>query len=362
MVPMVPYQQLTEARHRGCPYLELQQTFDELEQLGVFKHPEDVGVSVEYLNPSFLVKKPSGGFRLVTAFADVGRYSKPQPSLMPNVDSVLRHIAQWKHLLVADLTSAFYQIPLSQSSMKYCGVATPFKGVRVYVRSGIGMPGSETALEELICRVLGNLLEEGVVVKLADDLHCGGSAPTDLLNNWKRVLGALSQCNLRLSASKTIINPKSTTILGWIWSAGTLKASPHRVATLSSCPAPETVTQLRSFIGAYKIFSRIVPRCSALLAPLDDAITGRKTQDPVPWADELRSSFYEAQSAISKSRTITLPRPDDQLWIVTDGAVRNPGIGATLYVTRGQKLHLAGFLSAKLRGTQSTWLPCEVEA
>ena len=150
--------------------------------------------------------------------------------------------------------------------------------------------------------------------------------------------------------------------MGWIWSAGTLKASPHRVATLSSCPAPETVTQLRSFIGAYKVLSRVVTRCSALLAPLDDAITGRKSQDPVPWTDELRSSFYEAQSAISKSRTTPLPSPDDQLWVVTDGAVRNSGIGATLYVTRGQKLHLAGFFSAKLLGTQSTWLPCEVEA
>ena len=102
---------------------------------------------------------------------------------MPNVDSVLRHIAECKHLLVTDLTSAFYQIPLSQSSMKYCGVATPFKEVRVYVRSAMGMPGSETALEELMCRVLGNLLEEGVVVQLADDLYCGGSTPTDLLNN-----------------------------------------------------------------------------------------------------------------------------------------------------------------------------------
>ena len=80
---------------------------------------------------------------------------------------------------MTDLTSAFYQIPLSQSSMKYCGVATPFKGVRVYVRSAMGMPGSETALEELMCRVLGNLLEEGVVVKLADDLYGGGSTPTD---------------------------------------------------------------------------------------------------------------------------------------------------------------------------------------
>ena len=57
-----------------------------------------------------------------------------------------------------------------------------------------------------------------------------------------------------------------------------------------------------------------------------------------------------------------LPKPDDQLWIVTDGAVREPGIGATLYVTREEKLHLSGFFSAKLRGSQATWLPCEVEA
>ena len=57
--------------------------------------------------------------------------------------------------------------------MKYCGVATPFKGLRVYTRAAMGMPGSEVALEELMCRVLGDLLQEGIVVKLADDLYFG---------------------------------------------------------------------------------------------------------------------------------------------------------------------------------------------
>ena len=87
---------------------------------------------MEFLNPSFLVKKINGGYRLVTAFADVGRYSKPQPSLMQDVDSTLRQIAQWRHIITTDLTSAFYQIPLARESMKYCGVATPIRGVRVY--------------------------------------------------------------------------------------------------------------------------------------------------------------------------------------------------------------------------------------
>ena len=146
---------------------ELQEQFDNLEALGVFKRPADIGMCAEYLNPSFLVKKASGGHRLVTAFADVGRYSKPQPSLMPNVDSTLRQIGQWKYIVVTDLSKAFYQIPLSKDSVKYCGVATPFKGVRVYVRSAMGMPGSETALEELMCRVLLTYYMKGSVCKVS---------------------------------------------------------------------------------------------------------------------------------------------------------------------------------------------------
>ena len=45
--------------------VELQTMFDELEQAQVFRCPEDLGITIEYLNPSFLVKKPSGGHLLL---------------------------------------------------------------------------------------------------------------------------------------------------------------------------------------------------------------------------------------------------------------------------------------------------------
>ena len=253
----------------------LQEKFDHLEGCGVFVKPEDVGVNVEYVNPPFLVKKPSGGFRLLTAFADVGRYSKPQPPLMPYVDSTLPQIAQWNYIAVTDLTQAFYQIPLAKDSMKYCGVVTPYRGVRVYSRSAMGMPGSETILEELTCRVLGRLVQEGVVAKLADDLYCGGSTPEDLLTNFTRVLQALFENGLNLSTSKIIISPKETVILAWIWCDGTLRASPHRIADLAKCPPPTTVTGLRSFIGAYKVLSRVLKNCSRLVSPLDTVAAGK---------------------------------------------------------------------------------------
>jgi hypothetical protein len=226
----------------------------------------------------------------------------------------------------------------------------------------MGMPGSETALEELMCRIVGGLVEEGVVAKIADDLYCGGDTPAELLTNWRRVLEALHENGLCLSAPKTVIAPKSTTILGWIWSQGTLSASPHRISTLSSCALPNTVKGLRSFIGAYKIMSRVLPKCAGLLTPLDDMVAGKPSQEKLIWSEDNKAFFEKAQHALSTNTTITLPRPTDQLWIVTDGAVKSHGLGATLYVTRNDKLRLAGFFSAKLRKRQIDWIPCEIEA
>ena len=338
--------------------VELQEKFDHLENVGVFKRPEDLGIIAEYVNPSFLVKKSSRSSRLVTAFAEVGQYARPQPSLMPDVDSTLCQIARWK-FITTDFTSAFYQIPLSKGSMKYCDVVTPFLGVRVYAQCAMGMPGSET-LEELMCRVLGDLLEEGAVAKIADDLYCGGDDEAELLYNWERLLSALDWCDLRLSASKTVIAPKSTTIHGWIWSNNTLRASPHRISTLSSSTP---VKGLRSFIGAYKVLAQVIKGCSQLLSPLDDSIAGKSLSDKIVWSDDLLSAFNKAKSALSTNKSIVLPKPTGQLWVVANGVVKNHGLGATLYVSRGDsKPKLAGFFGAKLRGRQHSWIPCEVEA
>ena len=57
-----------------------------------------------------------------------------------------------------------------------------------------------------------------------------------------------------------------------------------------------------------------------------------------------------------------MPRPEDQLIIVTDACINNAGIGAILYVQRDSSLKLSGFFNAKLKEHQLRWLPCEVEA
>jgi hypothetical protein len=110
------------------------------------------------------------------------------------------------------------------------------------------------------------------------------------------------------------------------------------------------------------VLSRVIPGCSSLLSKLNEAVAGRQSKEQIQWTDELHTVFCMAQTALSAARTMTLPKPEDQNWIVTDGAIRSPGIGATLYVIRNGKLRVTGFFNAKLRGSQVRWLPCKVES
>jgi hypothetical protein len=137
-----------------------------------------------------------------------------------------------------------------------------------------------------------------------------------------------------------------------------LTGSSHRIATLSF----PHVSGLWSFIGAYKVLARVVKGSASLLAPLDDVVAGRDSNELIVWSDDNRAAFTSAQTALSTNRYITLPRRHDQLWVVTDGSIKQRGLGATLYITRDDKVQLAGFFNAKLRKNQVNWLPCEVEA
>ena len=146
------------------------------------------------------------------------------------------------------------------------------------------------------------------MAKLADDLYWGGDSSEALLNNWRRVLQALDRCNLPLSPTKTVICPKATSVLAWIWSQGRLSANPHRIAALESCPPPSTVKGFRSFIGACKVLSRVLPNCSNVIAPLECALTGLHSSDRLLWDENLTSRLKSAQDFLSNNKAIVLPR------------------------------------------------------
>ena len=341
----------------------LQGEFDKLEKGGIVAKPEDIGVKVRHASPSFLVKKPDGSFRLVTAFNQLGQYVRYPPSSSITCDEVLRRLAAYKYIIKTDMKKAYYQIPMAKSSMQWLGTHTPFGGLRVYTRPVMGMPGSAEFLQELLSRVFGQYTKEGFVIIIADDMHVCANTIQELYRNWELVLRCCQLNNLTLSAPKTIICPRTAIVLGWVWSQGTITVGPHKTSPLAIADPPKTCSAMRSFIGAFKAIARCIKNYSSLMSPLEACIKGMQGSQQITWSDELRGHFMKAQNALKSPAVLTLPRPSDKLILTVDASPVNDGIGATLFVVRDGRRHIAEFFSVKLKSHQRVgWQPCELEA
>ena len=158
-----------------------------------------------------------------------------------------------------------------------------------------------------------------------------------------------------------MICPSSAVILGWVWSKGHIRVSPHKISPLVTTSPPKTVKGLRSWIGTFRHLKPCLPQHATLLHDLEAVTAGQESNAHIQWSDNLLQSFSRAQSALQGLKSITVPQPEDKLIITNDGAVTK-GIGAVLYILRGEKMLLGGFFSAKLKPHQMKWLPCEVEA
>ena len=129
----------------------LQQEADKLEEAGVLVKPEDINVKVKFVSPSFLRKKPDGTDRYITAFNELGLYTKILPTTGPTSNDILRQLSAFRFIIKTD-------IPVDKESIPYLGTITPFKGIRVYTRCVMGQPGSSEHLRELMTRVVGDFL------------------------------------------------------------------------------------------------------------------------------------------------------------------------------------------------------------
>lgn len=113
------------------------------------------------------------------------------------------------------------------------------------------MPGSETALKELTCTAFGDLLQQGQVAKVADDL-CYGL--------WGRLPRGLAEGVEAGSCGFTMLHcfPGADIHLGVGLAPRTNRSKPPLHFSFGIVPPTQDVMDLCSFIGAYKILAQVI--------------------------------------------------------------------------------------------------------
>ena len=189
---------------------------------------------------------------------------------------------------------------------------SPHRGIYVMKRSAQGFLNSSEGLTELVSTAVGHLSTKNKCVTRADILWIGARTIEETISNWEEVLSMLHKNNLKLNPSKTKLFHPQYTILGHIKRGRTLKADLHKQLTITNTKLPQTVKELRSYLGKYKRFKQYLPKMAVTLGGLEDFQAGRDTKESLSWTENLKIVFEKSKKELKASLDNTyIPSKDD---------------------------------------------------
>ncbi|GBM48452.1 Transposon Ty3-I Gag-Pol polyprotein [Araneus ventricosus] len=153
----------------------------------------------------------------------------------------------------------------------------------------------------------------------------------------------LQNANLKLSPKKCRFFQKEVTYLGHVISAEGVKTDPGKIKAVVDWPRPETIHDLRSFLGLCTYYRRFVKNFSTTARPLHKLT---ETKSNFNWTEECEKSFNSLKQALTSSPILTYPRIDKEFILDTDAS--NEGIGAVLSQNIGIEEHVIAYFSKTL--------------
>ena len=346
----------------------LAEKMDNLEQWGVLRKPEDLGIVPEFVVPSMLTPKPeSNEWRLVTDFTALNIHIKKLETVNPTITDAKEKLARFNYHVQLDLSNYFYQGGMGIEDIQYLATPHPFKGLRVYTCEPQGLKNASEHAYERLARIYGDLCENEQMTRMADGIFVLGDTLEQLYENFKEVLHRARLCGLTFKPSKIIVAPVNTTLFGWRKIGDGWRPTDHTISPLAAASFPTTVKQMRSWLGSFKQLSQSINNYAVLLAPLEDIVASRGSAERITWTKQLELAFNKAKDSLKSINTVFVPKPTDFLHTYSDFSARNEAVGGRLEIQRVdkngsiQRLH-GGDFSCRLSKHQRNWLPCEGEA
>ena len=200
------------------------------------------------------------------------------------------------------------------------------------MRMSFGMCNSPSIYSELMQKVLQPFSKTECAVFIDDIILYSKDIPSHF-NLLHRMFQALREAGLRLQPSKTDLFQSEILYLGHCISASGIKVPEYYSAVLNKWPIPETLKQLRMFMGKANYYRRFVPNFTRISSPLYDYLKveneGKKDLG-ISRDKKALTAFSDIKKAICNAVTLTLPDFSKDSPFILDTDFSKLGIAAVL--------------------------------
>jgi len=183
--------------------------------------------------------------------------------VIPTIEDLLSEISESRFFSVLDLNQAYHQNELDESS-RYITTFSTHIGIYQYKRLFFGVTSAAEIFHNLIRKLVSDIPG---VVNASDDILIHAPTEKEHVQLIKNVIERLKSKNSTVNIKKKIKQGK-VQFFGLIIGAEGIEMDPRKASAIQYFTRPQSVTDVRSFLGMTNWCSRFIKNHSDLSEPL----------------------------------------------------------------------------------------------
>ncbi|CAL2259851.1 unnamed protein product [Prunus armeniaca] len=275
-------------------------------------------------SPVLLVPKKDGDWRMCVDYRALNKITIKNRYPLPRIDDLLDQLHGARYFTKLDLKSGYHQVRIHDEDTWKTAFKTK-QGLFEWLVMPFGLCNAPATFMRLMNEVLRPFIDDFVIVYL-DDILIFSVTWEEHLHHIAQVLEVLRTNQLQLNGKKCEFGKQHLVYLGFIVGAGELKVDLEKVQVISQWPIPQTVTEVRSFIGACQYLRKFIRHFSQIAAPLH-ALT--KANQKFEWLRNHEESFQLLKRKITEAPVLALPNLQRPFEVEADAS--NYAMGAVLF-------------------------------
>ncbi|GBG72949.1 hypothetical protein CBR_g12669 [Chara braunii] len=260
---------------------------------------------------------------------------------LPLIDDLLDRVQGCRYFSKIDLKSGYRQIVIRPEDQHKTAFQIRY-GLNEFVVMPFGLRNALGTFKHAMNRIFHDCLDKFVIMYL-DDILIFNKIVEEHVAYLDKVLSLLRQHKFKINGEKCEFGRTRVLYLGHEISTEGLKPDDTKVANIRDWPRPQSVTEMRSFLGMTGYYRTSVKDYSIVAAPLTDP-----TRLDTPWerTDECEAAFRHLKHALTHYEVLKLPDLDKPFIVTTDAS--RYGIGVVLAQQEGPKLRPIEYMSKKM--------------